>query len=317
MSDTVLLAPADERAHAALAALAAARRALLGLDLAGCSDETLIAVMQQSETDRRQAAAVDHRVVAEVDARGIAAARGLAKTTALLVAMLRIDRGEATARYAAAMDLGPRRTLTGEPLEPIFATVAHACTTGEISPAHARIVTQTVDALPDAVAAERDRQVETFLVEQARLFEPRTLRLIARRLLDTVDPDGTLTSEADRTRRRFLTAHQRPDGSVYGSFDTGPLTGEALLTVLDTLARPLPADPDTGQADPRTAAQRRHDALHQLLMLALRSGSLPACGGVAATILVTMTADQAATDRPRGHRTRRAHPGLVRTHPRR
>ena len=47
--------------------------------------------------------------------------------------------------------------------------------------------------------------------------------------------------------------------------------------------------------DPRTAGQRRHDGLLDALLLALRSEQLPPCNGVTTTILLTMTADQAAT----------------------
>jgi len=47
--------------------------------------------------------------------------------------------------------------------------------------------------------------------------------------------------------------------------------------------------------DPRTAGQRRHDGLLDALLLTLRAGQLPTCNGVTTTILLTMTADQAAT----------------------
>ena len=46
--------------------------------------------------------------------------------------------------------------------------------------------------------------------------------------------------------------------------------------------------------DLRSAGQRRHDGLLDVLLLALRSQQLPTCNGVTATIILTMTADQAA-----------------------
>lgn len=292
MSDS--FTPADGAAHAAVTLLESAVDALMSLDLAACADDALLQILPAVEAQRRRLVAVDHRQIAEVSARGIAREHGFAATADLLVSHLRIDRGEARARVTAADDLGPRRDLAGQALEPILPAVASACAEGRISAAHARVVAQTLDALPHAVAAEKDREVELFLVEQAAQFEPRTLRLIARRLLDTVDPDGTLSDEADRARRRHVTTTRRADGSVHGSFDLEPLTGEALLTVLDTLARPRPAD-ETGEQDRRTPGQRNHDGLHALLMMALRSGTLSTCGGVAATLLITMTAEQAAT----------------------
>ena len=300
-------ASADDSVLAALAQLDAAVTALLSVDLTRCSDDLALRALPALERDRRRLVAVDHRQVSEIDARGLAREHGFAKTVDLLVAALRIDRGEARARVIAAQDLGPRRDLAGQPLGPVLPYVAEASRDGAISSAHARVVAETLDALPHDVAAEKDRQIEGFLVEQARQFEPRTLKSIARRLLDTVDPDGSLSDEADRARRRHLTAIRRADGSVHGSFDLEPLTGEALLTVLDTLARPRPAD-GTGAKDRRTPGQRNHDGLRDLLMMALRSGSLAACGGVAATLLITMTAEQAASG---AGLAKTAHGGLV------
>ncbi len=60
--------------------------------------------------------------------------------------------------------------------------------------------------------------------------------------------------------------------------------------VFDSLAAPRPgAD---GTPDPRTAGQRMHDALREVALLLARTGQLPDCGGVLATMIVTMTADQ-------------------------
>ena len=60
-----------------------------------------------------------------------------------------------------------------------------------------------------------------------------------------------------------------------------------MLAVLDPLAKPAAADQDT--PDPRTAAQRMHDALLDAGTRLLRSDTLPHSGGVPATVLLTMT----------------------------
>ena len=44
-------------------------------------------------------------------------------------------------------------------------------------------------------------------------------------------------------------------------------------TIIDALSAPV-TGPD-GERDPRTAAQRRHDALYEAGLRLLRSGSLP------------------------------------------
>ena len=107
--------------------------------------------------------------------------------------------------------------------------------------------------------------------------------------------------------------HQRPDGSSSGSFELTAHATEALLTVLDATAAPRPstAGPEAdGVKDPRTAGQRRHDGLLDALLLTLRAEQLPTCNGVTTTILLTMTADQAATGTGLGaDRARRPDPG--------
>ena len=70
---------------------------------------------------------------------------------ALVRQVLRLHPCEAAARVRAAEAAGPRRPLTGEALEPVFADVAAAQAAGVISPEHARVIVRAVDALPAAV----------------------------------------------------------------------------------------------------------------------------------------------------------------------
>jgi len=285
---TVIEAPTG--AAAVLAQFAALVDAVRSLDFARLSDDELLDFVHEVEVQRRRLATVDHALLAELDGRHLAFERGFKHTASLVSALLRVDPGEAAARVRAAAALGPRRALTGEVLEPVFPATAAACAEGVISPAHAAIIVGAVDELPADVAVSQDREVEATLLEHAQQFCPADLRKITRRLRDTYDQDGVLASEQDRARRRRLDVHQHADGSVSGSFVLDPVAGEALLSVLDPLAKPAPAA--DGLADPRTPTQRRHDALRDALLLVLRSGKLPDAGGVATTIVLTMTTEQ-------------------------
>ena len=75
-------------------------------------------------------------------------------TSVLLQRMLRLSRGDAAGRVQAAADLGPRRSLLGEVLPPLFTKVADAQRAGAISPAHARVIVEAVERIPAALAAE-------------------------------------------------------------------------------------------------------------------------------------------------------------------
>jgi hypothetical protein len=250
----------------------------------GLSDDALLAALVEHEAEDRRRVHHRHALIAEAEARGVARERGMRSTAVLLSRMLRINPGEARARVAAAADLGPRRGLTGEPLEPIYPLVAAAQADGAISAAHAKVIVDTVEALPDAVRAEQEEQVEADLVGYARRFDPLTLGHTARRISALLDPDGILQDAAYRHRRRYLDLHRRVDGSAHLD---GELDGEAaeyLQVVLDTLAGPNPAT--DGTPDPRTAGQRRHDALLDLCHLAMRARVLPTTGGVTTTVVL-------------------------------
>jgi hypothetical protein len=290
----------SEVAASALAGLHSARAGLNALPLHALTDADLLAVLREQEVDARRSAVTSHALIAELEARGTAREYACPSTANLLVQTLRLSPNEASLRIKAAAELGPRRGLTGEVLPPIFAQVAAAQASGEISAAHARVITRCVDALPVAVQAEHDLAVQATLLTHAEALNPRQLAVCARRIGDCLDPDGTLATERDRHRGRDVRIHPRPDGSARIEGELTALCAEAFRTMLDTLARPLPAA--DGVKDPRTPGQRNHDALHDGLLMLLRSNQLPDCGGIAATIVLTMTPEQYAN-----------HTGLVAT----
>ena len=55
-------------------------------------------------------------------------------------------------------------------------------------------------------------KAEAFLVEQAELFDAAALAGIAKQLLDTLLPDGTLSDERLQQRRRFLNCVPHGEG---------------------------------------------------------------------------------------------------------
>ena len=90
---------------------------------------------------------------------------------------------------------GARRGLTGEVLEPVFAATAAALAERQVSPEHAAEIAAAVEALPSAVRAEQAAPVEAALLEQAKSVDPQAVRLLGRRVLAHLDPDGPTPSE--------------------------------------------------------------------------------------------------------------------------
>ena len=267
---------------------------LQGLNVTGCTDEAVLRLLREVEVQKNRLESVDHVLVAEVEARGLAGPRACASTAVLLAQLLRITSLQARARVRAACVLGPRRSLTGQVLGPVLQDTAAAVAAGRVSARHAAVITESVDRLPVALGGELDDTVQAILLEHAEQHDPAMLAGFARDLHARLDQDGVLASDVDRRRRREVSVCQRPDGSSSLRGELDAITTESLLAVLDTLARPRPAD-ESGQPDRRSAAQRRHDALGEAMRMLLRSDALPACGGVSASIIITLSAEQLTT----------------------
>jgi hypothetical protein len=268
-------------------------------ELAGCSfssvaDDDLLEVLRLAERARRQLEALDHVLIAELEARNLPGRYVLRGSKQLLAGLLTLSPAESGARVRHARELGPRTSLTGERLAPLLPVAAAARAEGAITARQAEVIISAIARLRAAqLPVERQADAEAFLVEQARRFDATTLAGIARRLLDTLDPDGRLAEERSQQRRRFLSCVPNGDGMHRLTGDLDAETAALAMTVLHSLAAPKPSA--SGEHDERTAGQRMHDAFRAVLKLALRSGELPAAGGVPATVLITMTAEQFRT----------------------
>lgn len=234
-------------------------------------------------------AAVEHRLVREVDGRSFAWDRGARDTAALLRSMLLLDPHDARARVRAAEAAGPRQTLSGEPLPPIYPRVAAAQAAGDISQRQAVVIVSTIEKLPDGVQAEHGELVETELVGFAASLDPFLLAKAGLRIRQLLDPDGVLDDHERRWRERDVNTHVRADGSGTMHADLTPECMQRLLVAFDVLAAPKPAA--DGVKDPRTAGQRRHDALDDVLDIAQRAQTMTTTGGVAATVVLTADVD--------------------------
>jgi Domain of unknown function (DUF222) len=100
-------------------------------------------------------------------------------------------------------------------------------------------------------------------VETAGRFDPAVLGKLGRHLQAALNPDGTLASDEDQSRRRSATLTTNRDGS-------GDMHAHLTPTTLAKV----------------------HDAIETAASMLLRTGDLPASGGTPATVLLTLTAEQ-------------------------
>src|SRR4051794_36027507 len=265
---------------AAIAGLQAGVDGLLAVPVEGLAPIELTSALEAMEVQRRRLEAVDQRLLA-------AASFGQPGLAAVLTSLLRVDPREARARVGRAVDLGPRRALTGEPLAPLLPVTADAVAAGVVSAAQVDVIVDCLERIPPGAPAAAGPVAERLLVEAARFEAPRQLRRTAAELLARLDPDGLEPVEDRAERRRSFTLVKKPDGT---SSPRGSWTAELTAVweaILDSLAAPQPAE--AGVPDDRSPGQRRHDAMADAATRLLRSATLPAAGGSPVTVLATTT----------------------------
>ena len=282
----------------ALSAASGAVDALQGVDWSVLSDDEVVQVVSRVEVLRRRLPSLDHALVVELEVRSVAATHLLRGTAHLLAQQLHVDVPEARARVRAATELGPRTALGGQPLDPVHPATAAAQAAGLISEKHATVITGALEGLPRSLDPEVVAAAEATLAGHATHLSPAELCRAADRLTTHLDPDGMLSEDTDRQRRRHLTLGQQGGDAMTPV--RGLLTPEcrALLdAAITALARPTPAAGIAGDTalDPRSAGQRNHDALGALCSQLLSSNALPTNRGLPATVVITMTLDQLET----------------------
>ena len=250
---------------------------------------------------RRGNPAVEHPLINQLSEQADPVELG-GKLPAALADRLRISRAEASRRIHEAADLGERRALNGEPLEPVLAATAEAQRNGDLGAGHVAVIRGFWHRLPDFVDIETRQKAEAQLARLGVEHRPDELAKLADKLTDCLNPDGDFT-DIDRARRRGITiGSQDIDGM---SPISGYLTPEARATidaVFAKLAAPGMCNPDdvepcvSGtpsqaaiQGDTRSAAQRNHDALVAAGRALLASGDLGQHNGLPASIIVTTT----------------------------
>jgi hypothetical protein len=184
---------------------------------------------------------------------------------------------------AAGRDLRVARALRDLP------RVRAAVLDGRLTPAQATVLTRFVGRIDaDALTSTQEQ-----LVQVAAPLDPvRLASWVAHEIATHCEP----VFEFDQARaheRRSLYTRREADGSLSGRFLLPAQDSEALLTVLEPLAR------RAGDTDRRTAAQRRADALLDVLHQVLRFGDLPDTGGHRAQLSYVLPADWAARQHDR------------------
>jgi hypothetical protein len=162
-----------------------------------------LASLQRLETETRRLPVAGHALINQLSRQASETELG-GKLAHALANRLRISRAEAGRRIHEADDLGPRQSVTGEPLPPRLAATAAAQRDGRIGCAHVAVIRSFWHQLPDFVDAETSQKAETQLARLGSEHRPDELSKLADKLTDCLNPDGNFT-DVDRARRRGIT----------------------------------------------------------------------------------------------------------------
>lgn len=218
-----------------------------------------------------------------------------------LVGALNVTRGRVRADLAEAEATAPG---TG-PLPTLGAALA----AGEVTAEHVSVSVRALSGVPTRMVRERAEDIDAVLTEHARTFTATDCRRLGGHLLATLDPDRAERFDPDAHERRE--AHLAVDSTGMGRFraQLHAAATDTLKAVLDHLSAPRPVAAGDGERparDPRTAPQRRADALAEMARLAAGSIQGGTGYGDSARVVVHATEDQLADAETRG---RDAEPG--------
>lgn len=284
----------------------------LDLDFEAFTPRECLALLRRCEKLRRRLPAVEHPLVNQVAAADPVEIGG--KPRWALADELHITRGEAGRRITDAAELGPRRAMTGEPLEPVLPSLATAQRQGQAGAEHIAVIRSFFRYLPADIDASTLTQAEAHLSDLATRCRPDELAKLAQRLADHLHPDGNYSDEDRAQRRGIVLGPQDHDGMtpIKGYLDPqARATWDAVLARWAAPGMCNPNDPTPCvagtptqaaiDADTRSAPQRNHDALTAMTRALLASGDLGQHNGLPATIIVSTTLAALETGTGKAH----------------
>ena len=209
---------------------------------------------------------------------------------------------------------GRRLQRMAEALDQRYAAVAEALVAGHVSRPQAEAIIAALDGLPKEIDRDLRARAEAHLLELAAEFGPRGLRVLGRRILDTIAPDVAEEHERrllERAERRAqghtrVTRRDLGDGVTRITADLPTLHADLLYTQLHAYASPRRdhleeknpgvferRDPDTGE---RISYPGLLGQAFCTLLERLPKAAVPTQGGDAATLVVTIDQDKLKHD---------------------
>ena len=175
--------------------------------------------------------------------------------------------------------------------------VASALAAGELRTDQARAIVDAVAELPDDVEAWVPEAATGFLLDRAMEHDAKALRVLGRRVLEVIDPTAADEEEARRLAAEEAAARAAASftmtddghGRSHGRFTISTLHAAMLRKHLMALASP--SRPTAAPVTDRTLTKHRMGLAFLEYLETRPEDTVPAAGGVPATVVVTMELD--------------------------
>jgi hypothetical protein len=241
------------------------------------SDEETRQALVRATRLAARVAALELRVAAHADRNRVGDASGATSAAVWWANQTRMTQREAARKMRLA-----RALETHDP-------VGDALAAGEVLADQAAVITEAVEALPDTIQPGVRTQARDHLLDAARHFDARALRIQGRRILDVVAPEVGEAEEARQLAREErqaeakarLTMHDDGRGQTHGRFTIGNAEADMLRKALEAIASPKVGGEGLnphGMGLAFVEYIRRYP-----------TDQLPTAGGVSAAVVVTMT----------------------------
>jgi hypothetical protein len=292
-----------EAVRAALTALHTAYEELAACGIDTLTRDELLAATDDLEILDCQLPTQRHRMLTQLQAQATPGELGAKSWREVLMIRWRLSSTEAHRWLTDAAVLGPRQALSGQGLAPVLAATAAAQALGLITGEHVEVIGKGMARLPRLLDPATREQIEVEWVRHAVGTGPKELADTVARRLFLLDQDGPVPDDAERARRRGISkGPQQPDGMTHLAAELTPAAWaiwEALFAKFAAPGMCNPADQrpatsgtptqDQIDADTRSMAQRRHDALAFIGRTALDKAELGQHNGLPTTIIVRTT----------------------------
>ena len=280
------------------------------------NDDEVLDLLRVRERTSRKSQIFDASLYIAISDRSAFRRAGYLSTSALYAQAVRLGDGEARRRKLIATEIGRFTTMTGEPREPNLSATAAAVADGKVGRENVLVIAEIMDRLPHSVAHDERMQAEAMLAAAAHTLDPAAVTTVGNRILSWLDPDGALSDDTDRRRRRTFVV--QPQNRQLMSKVRAQLTPKLRATLEVTLTQWAapgmnnPADPESprgaanqpgldqailaaaAERDDRTIGQRQHDALESLCEWANALAGQQAPDRIPAQVVITVSDEDLA-----------------------